>query len=171
MVRTRGAKTSQKGPQKATRKDKEKGSKKAVMNPAILQNMAGLSSSSFPAGQLPGLPTSAPGVRNTGVRPKKRAAPGARAVQEIRKLQNSTELLIKRASFQRIVREMVYSIADTEKKVRFQSTALQALQEAAEAYMIGLLEDTNLCALHAKRVTIMPKDMQLARRLRGEKSD
>jgi len=66
---------------------------------------------------------------------------------------------------------MVYSIADTEKKVRFQSTALQALQEAAEAYMIGLLEDTNLCALHAKRVTIMPKDMQLARRLRGEKSD
>ena len=51
--------------------------------------------------------------------------------------------------------------------LRFQTTALLALQEAAEAYMVGLMEDTNLCAIHAKRVTIMPKDMQLARRIRG----
>jgi len=64
---------------------------------------------------------------------------------------------------------MVAALNDnTDQKIRFQSQALVALQEACEAYMIGLLEDTNLCALHAKRVTIMPKDMQLARRLRGE---
>ena len=53
--------------------------------------------------------------------------------------------------------------------IRFQSTAILALQESAEAYLVGLFEDTNLCALHAKRVTITPKDMQLARRIRGER--
>ena len=54
--------------------------------------------------------------------------------------------------------------------LRFQSQAVLALQEAAEAYMVGLFEDTNLCAIHAKRVTIMPKDIQLARRIRGERN-
>jgi histone H3 len=54
--------------------------------------------------------------------------------------------------------------------LRFQSTAILALQEAAEAYLVSLFEDTNLCAIHAKRVTIMPKDIQLARRIRGERS-
>jgi histone H3 len=53
---------------------------------------------------------------------------------------------------------------------RFQSAALEGLQEAAEAYLVGLYEDTNLCAIHAKRVTITPKDMQLARRIRGERA-
>jgi len=53
---------------------------------------------------------------------------------------------------------------------RVQATAMLAIQEAAEAYLVGLFEDTNLCAIHAKRVTIMPKDMQLARRIRGERS-
>ena len=53
--------------------------------------------------------------------------------------------------------------------LRFQASAVLALQEAAESYMIGLFEDTNLCAIHGKRVTIMPKDMQLARRIRGER--
>ena len=56
-----------------------------------------------------------------------------------------------------------------DKPMRVQSTALLALQEAAEAYLIGLFEDTNLCAIHAKRVTIMPKDLRLARRIRGER--
>jgi histone H3 len=55
--------------------------------------------------------------------------------------------------------------------LRFQSSALLALQEAAEAYLVGLFEDTNLCAIHAKRVTITPKDMKLARRIRGERGD
>ena len=54
--------------------------------------------------------------------------------------------------------------------LRFQSSAVLALQEAAEAYLVGLFEDTNLCAIHAKRVTIMPKDIQLARRIRGERA-
>lgn len=59
---------------------------------------------------------------------------------------------------------------DMMSDLRFQSTALLALQEAAESYLVGLFEDTLLCAVHAKRVTIMPKDIQLARRLRGERT-
>ena len=59
---------------------------------------------------------------------------------------------------------------DFQNDLRFQSSAILALQEAAVAYMVGLFEDTNLCAIHAKRVTIMPKDMQLARRIRGDRS-
>ena len=54
--------------------------------------------------------------------------------------------------------------------VRFRSAALMAFQEACEAYLICLFEDTNLCAIHAKRVTIMPRDIQLARRIRGERN-
>jgi histone H3 len=59
---------------------------------------------------------------------------------------------------------------DCKPDLRFQSTAILALQEASEAYLVGLFEDTNLCAMHAKRVTIMPADIQLARRIRGERS-
>ena len=59
---------------------------------------------------------------------------------------------------------------DFKSDLKFQATALQALQEAAEFYLVSLLEDTNLCAIHAKRITIMPRDMQLARRIRGERS-
>ena len=55
-------------------------------------------------------------------------------------------------------------------ELRFQNSAIGALQEAAEAYLVGLFEDTNLCAIHAKRITIMPKDIQLARRIRGERT-
>lgn len=64
------------------------------------------------------------------------------------------------------MREIAHEI---KTDLRFQSTAILALQEATEAYLVGLFEDTNLCALHAKRVTITPKDMQLARRIRGER--
>ncbi|CAA6663776.1 unnamed protein product [Spirodela intermedia] len=69
--------------------------------------------------------------------------------------------------FQRLVREIAQ---DFKTDLRFQSSAVSALQEAAEAYLVGLFEDTNLCAIHAKRVTIMPKDIQLARRIRGERA-
>ena len=75
--------------------------------------------------------------------------------------------MIRKLPFQRLVREIAQAF---NSDLRFQSTALLALQEAAEAYMVGLFEDTNLCAIHAKRVTIMPKDMQLARRIRGERA-
>ena len=96
---------------------------------------------------------------------KKRKRIGAAALGQIRKYQKSTDLLIRKLPFQRLVREIS---KDFKEDVRFQSTAILALQEAAEAYLVGLFEDTNLCAIHAKRVTIMPKDMQLARRIRGE---
>jgi histone H3 len=96
-----------------------------------------------------------------------RYRPGTVALREIRKYQKSTDLLIRRLPFQRLIREVAQEF---KPELRFQSTALLALQEASEAYLTGLFEDTNLCAIHAKRITITPKDMQLARRIRGEKS-
>ena len=96
-----------------------------------------------------------------------RYRPGTVALREIRKYQKSTELLIRKLPFQRLVREIAQ---DFKTDLRFQSSAVLALQEAAEAYLVGLFEDTNLCAIHAKRVTIMPKDIQLARRIRGERA-
>ena len=99
-----------------------------------------------------------------GIKIPHRYRPGTVALREIRKYQKSTDLLIQKLPFQRLVREVAQ---DYKCDLRFQTTALLALQEAAEAYMVGLMEDTNLCAIHAKRVTIMPKDMQLARRIRG----
>ena len=93
--------------------------------------------------------------------------PGTVAMREIRRYQKTTDLLIKKAPFQRLVREVAQ---DFKTDLRFQSSAVVALQEASEAYLVGLFEDTNLCAIHAKRVTIMPKDIQLARRIRGERA-
>lgn len=90
--------------------------------------------------------------------------PGTKALMEIRRYQKSTELLIRKLPFQRLVREVAQ---DFKVNLRFQSSAIVALQEAAEAFLVGLFEDSNLCAIHAKRVTIMPKDIQLARRIRG----
>eukprot|EP00106_Octopus_bimaculoides_P010764 XP_014778206.1 PREDICTED: histone H3.3-like [Octopus bimaculoides] len=84
-----------------------------------------------------------------------------------KRYQKSTELLIRKLPFQRLVREIAQ---DFKTDLRFQSSAVMALQEASEAYLVGLFEDTNLCAIHAKRVTIMPKDIQLARRIRGERA-
>ncbi|KAK9665500.1 hypothetical protein RND81_14G115800 [Saponaria officinalis] len=100
-----------------------------------------------------------------GVKKPHRYRPGTVALREIRKYQKSTELLIRKSPFQRLVREIAQNY---KSDLRFQSHAVWALQEAAEAYLVGLFEDTNLCAIHAKRVTIMPKDMQLAKRIRGE---
>ena len=91
-----------------------------------------------------------------GVKKPHRYRPGTVALREIRKYQKSTDLLIRKLPFQRLVREIA---SEYKNDLRFQSSAVLALQEASEAYMIGLFEDTNLCAIHAKRVTIMPKDM------------
>lgn len=96
----------------------------------------------------------------------RRYQPGAAALQEIRKYQKTTELLIRKLPFQRLVREISQEF---KTDLRFQSSALLALQEAAESYLVNLLEDVNLCAIHAKRVTIMKRDIDLARRVRGEK--
>ncbi|CAO2623268.1 Histone H3.3, partial [Lemmus lemmus] len=91
-----------------------------------------------------------------GVKKPHRYRPSTVALREIPCYQKSTELLIRKLTFQRLVREI--------------SAAIGALQEASEAYLVGLFEDTNLCAIHAKRVTMMPKDIQLARRTWGERA-
>ena len=101
-----------------------------------------------------------------GVKKPHRYRPGTVALREIRRYQKSTDLLIRKAPFQRLVKQIAQEIKES---VRFQSTAVLALQEASEYYLVGLFEDTNMCTLHGKRMTIMPKDMQLARRIRGER--
>ena len=100
------------------------------------------------------------------VKRPRRYRPGTLALREIRKFQKSTDLLIRKLPFQRLVREIA---TNYKSGLRFQIQAVLALQEASEAYLVKLFEDTNLCAIHAKRVTIMPKDLSLARRIRGEK--
>jgi histone H3 len=95
-----------------------------------------------------------------------RFRPGTVALREIRKYQKSTNHLLCKAPFQRLVREIAL---DYKADIRFKASAIEALQEAAESYLVGLFEDTNLCALHAKRVTIGPNDMKLAMRIRGER--
>mmetsp|Transcript_18021 Transcript_18021/g.68336 ORF Transcript_18021/g.68336 Transcript_18021/m.68336 type:complete len:128 (-) Transcript_18021:112-495(-) len=96
---------------------------------------------------------------------QKRRRPGAVAIREIRAYQRSTELLLRKLPFSRVVREIQQMFSTTP--FRWQGAAILALQEAAEAHLVGLFEDSNLCAIHAKRVTIFVKDMQLARRIRG----
>ena len=91
--------------------------------------------------------------------------PGVMALREIRHYQKSSALLIRKLLFQRLVREIAH---DFKTDLRFQAAAILCLQEAAEAYLVGLFKDTNLCAIHAKRVTITPKDLQLARCICGE---
>ena len=95
--------------------------------------------------------------------------PGTVALREIRRYQRSTDLLIRKLPFARLVREITqtYNSAPAEGEKRWQVEALMALQEACEAYLVHLFEDSNLCAIHAKRVTIFVKDIQLARRIRG----
>ena len=98
---------------------------------------------------------------------KHRYRPGTLALREIRHYQKKTNLLIKKTSFARLVKEIAQGCMQ---ELRFQNSAIGALQEAAEAYLVGLFEDTNLCAIHAKWITIMPRDIQLARRIRGERT-
>lgn len=100
-----------------------------------------------------------------GCKKPHRYRPGTVALREIRKYQKSTDLLIRKLPFQRLARELAQSISGD---LRFQATALAASQEASEAFLVGLMEDANLCAIHARRVTIMPKDLQLSQRIRRE---
>ena len=96
---------------------------------------------------------------------KRRFRPQTVALQEIRRYQKNTDLFIRKLPFQCLVHEIIF-----KHKQDYRLAAAAALQEAAEAYLMGLFEDTNLCAIHAKRVTIMPKDIQLARRICGERT-
>ena len=92
---------------------------------------------------------------------------GTAALKDIRHFQKTSVLLIRRLPFQRLMREIAQ---DYKTDLRFQSVAILCLQEAVEAYLVKLFDDANLCAIHTRRVTIMPKDIQLARRIRGEQA-
>jgi histone H3 len=117
------------------------------------------------SGSIAAQPTSNGTPATAGGKKPHRYRPGTVALREIRRYQKSTELLIQKLPFQRFVREISQEF---KPDLRFQRDAILALQEAAESYLVGLFEDTNLFAIHAKRVTIMQKDMHLARKIRGE---
>lgn len=95
---------------------------------------------------------------------------GTVALREIRRYQKTTDSLLRKRPLWRVVREVAQDYERNDEPIRFQSSAMAAIQDATEAYLVGLLEDSNLCAIHGGRVTIMSKDMLLARRLRGERS-
>ncbi|GMI46213.1 hypothetical protein TrCOL_g1463 [Triparma columacea] len=107
------------------------------------------------------------GYYTSAGRPAKKARmkPGVGAIKEIRKYQKSTELLMRKLPFARLIREVQQQF--TTHAYRWQAAACMALQEAAEAHLVSLFEDSNLCAIHNNRVTLQVKDMQLARRIRG----
>ena len=105
------------------------------------------------------------GSGGSGATKARKWRPGTVALREIRKFQSSTELLIPKMAFGRLVREIVQGL---KADARLEARALEALQEASEMYLTGLFESANLCAVHAKRVTLMCKDITLARRIRGE---
>ena len=109
-----------------------------------------------------------------GVRGRCRCRPGTVALKQVRRYQKSTELLVRKLPFRRLVREIA---GDSEVvgsplcgRVRFQSAAVMALREAAEAYLVGLFGDSGLCAMHARRVAVMPRGVQLARGICGERA-
>ena len=101
-----------------------------------------------------------------GVKKPHRYRPGTVALREIRRYQKSADLLIRKLPFQRLVREIAQ---DFKQDLRFKADSILALHEASEAYLVSLAEDSNLCAIHARRVTIMPKDIQLAKQIRNNK--
>ena len=103
-----------------------------------------------------------------GLKKPRRFRPGTVALRQIRRYQKSTELLIRKLPFQRLVREVCQGI---HKDLRFQSTALLALQEAAEDYLVKMFDQVNICAIHAGRVTIQVKDIVLWRRIKGGNHD
>lgn len=104
--------------------------------------------------------------RGCGIKRARRYRPGTVALREIRHYQNTTDLVIPKASFLRLVKEITHRM---KPDFRMQTAAVAALQEAAEGHLVSLHEDSVLCALHAGRQTIMKKDLDLARRIRGEK--
>ena len=112
--------------------------------------------------------TSTDSTVNKAAAKKRRFRPGTVALREIRKYQRSTELLLPKAPFQRLVRQITSNI---DPNLRFQSQGIVALQESTEAFITGLFEDAHLCTIHANRVTLMKKDLELARRIRGDHLD
>ena len=119
------------------------------------------------AGKSKAIKKTAPAEGGVKDKAKRRNKPGTATLREVKRYQRTVDMVLPRAPFQRLVRAIT---TDMDHALRFQSQALQALQEATEAYIVGLFEDTNLCAIHAKRVTVQKKDMDLARRIRGDRN-
>lgn len=136
--------------------------RKSIAGKSKLSNVVGQRGKSVKQFNLPPSPSK-----------KRRYRPGTIALREIRMYQKSTNLLLRKLPFARLVREIANEFLGSEEfsssgtGLRWASSAMMALQEAAEAYLVHLFEDSNLCAIHAKRVTLMVKDIQLARRIRG----
>jgi histone H3 len=105
----------------------------------------------------------APAVAGSAKKPHRYRAVST-AMREIRRYQKTTELLIRKQPFQRLVRSVCQEF---KPDCRFQGSALASLQEATEAYIIGLFEDAHDCAIHGRRVTVMPRDLELAKKIRG----
>ena len=104
-------------------------------------------------------------IRDEKLEKQRKVQREMKALKEIQKYQKGADLLIRRVPFQRLVREIVQK---RREGLKLQSLAVLALQEASEAFLVGLMEQANLCAIHAKRVTIMPRDIQLAHRIWGD---
>jgi len=122
-------------------------------------------------GRPPRRSTAAP-ANDPAQKKRRRFRPGTVALREIRKYQKSTDLLIRKLPFSRVVKEIAMDMTTGmneygDRGLRWQTSAILALQEATEAYLVHLFEDANLCAIHAKRVTLMTRDIHLARRIRG----
>ena len=98
---------------------------------------------------------------------RKKWRPGTQSLCEIRFYQKSCNLLIYKLPFLRLVRELLH---DEKAEMHIQASDIYALKETSEAYLVFLFEDANLCAIHTKHVTIMPKDIQLGHRIRGERT-
>jgi len=152
--------------------NQSKKSKAPPQTPQAQENNNNNASSVTSTPRTPLLPP--PVSRLTGLRTPitttagRRFKPGMKALMEIRKYQRTTDLLIRRLPFARLVKEIGENfIRIGDEGLRWQAEAMMALQEAAEHYLVRLFEDANLCAIHAKRVTVQPKDIQLARRIRG----
>lgn len=133
-----------------------------------IQNPIKSSDLSKPLSKKPkGHKTSQPPNAPENLKNKRKYRPGTVALREIKKYQKNTDLVIRKLPFQRLVRDIANDIYGGAK---FQLSALHALQDCAEMYMCNLYTDGQLCALHGKRITLMVKDMQLAKRIRGDKN-
>ncbi|CRG95060.1 histone H3-like centromeric protein CSE4, putative [Plasmodium gallinaceum] len=133
--------------------------------PNRLHNQISGKSNNLNNGKLNGLSQNV--MNKTRIRRPHRYRPGVLALKEIRAYQASTQLLIPKIPFVRVVKEITRLFELPDEQFRYTPEALLALQTAAEAYLVSLFEDAYLCSLHANRVTLMPKDIHLARRIRG----
>ena len=104
-------------------------------------------------------------IRDEKLEKQRKVQKGMQALKEIQRYQKGVDLLIRRVPFQRLVREIIQK---RREGLKLQSSTVLVLQEASEAFLVGLMEQANLCTIHVKRVTIMPRDIQLACRFWGD---